>query len=630
MKPRAIALVTLLGLATAADILGVTPLAGGVAAGIGVVRTTMGDFCVKFVLERLRVAQDWRVPVSRNRAEYDWLAFAGTVVPGLFGRDDASAGFAMQLITGPDVVLWKTALLGSASRGQVAVGVGDALGRIHRASVAPGVDRAPFANRDLFCAIRIDPCLNFTATRHADIAERLSGLANSVYQAEQTLIHRDVSPKNILIRGASPVIPDAECATMGDPAFDLAFCITHLVLKAAHVVSILLASIARFWTAYVPHVNWAEATELQARVAVVPALMLTRIDGKSPVESLSEPARGQLRHLSRDLPGDHPASLAALVGDIAAAIGSNRRSIPRSTRFWPPGSGIAGSGIAGGRPTVEAEVQLAQTYGRTPSLPLPEVQIFGGGAHAGRRTDVQDVMVMVPGAAKDRLMGVADEGGWWPDFASNEQALETLIRAIELTGEKPGDRVVVSLAVAASEFGRDGRYSMALDRRVLDAGQMIDLLGGWIDACAIACIEDPLAEDDRAGMQAFTARFGGKVQIIGDDYHVTNAGLIATAAADRACNAALIKANQAGTLTETIAAVTAAEAAGWDKVVSARSGETWDMSISHMAVGLGAGQQKVGSITWSERLAKWNELLRIGEDARAGGVVRGQPLAATW
>lgn len=295
---------------------------------------------------------------------------------------------------------------------------------------------------------------------------------------------------------------------------------------------------------------------------------------------------------------------------------------------------------------------LAQSFGRTPSLPLPEIQIFGGGAHAGRRIDVQDVMVMVPGAAslddvmevtseiyiaagslmaaKGRLMGVADEGGWWPDFASNEQALETLMKAIELAGEKPGDRVVVSLDIAASEFGRDGRYTMALDGRVLDAGQMIDLLGGWIDAYAIASIEDPLAEDDREGMQAFTARFGDRVQIIGDDYLVTNAGLIGAAVTDRACNAALIKVNQAGTVTETIAALTAAETAGWGRIVSARSGETEDVSISHLAVGLGAGQLKVGSITRSERLAKWNELLRIGEDMRAGEFVRGQPLAATW
>jgi enolase len=295
---------------------------------------------------------------------------------------------------------------------------------------------------------------------------------------------------------------------------------------------------------------------------------------------------------------------------------------------------------------------LAETYGKTPSLPLPEIQIFGGGAHAGRRTDVQDFMVMVPGAvnldevmevtseiyiaagslmaAKGRLMGVADEGGWWPDFASNEQALETLIRAIELAGEKPGDRVVVSLDIAASEFGAQGRYTMALDGRVLDAGQMIDLLGGWIDDYAVASIEDPLAEDDRAGMLAFTARFGDKVQIIGDDYLVTNAALIAAAAVDRACNAALIKVNQAGTLTETLAAGAAAETAGWGRIVSARSGETEDVTISHLAVGLGAGQLKVGSITRSERLAKWNELLRIAEDMRAGDFVRGQPLAATW
>jgi enolase len=295
---------------------------------------------------------------------------------------------------------------------------------------------------------------------------------------------------------------------------------------------------------------------------------------------------------------------------------------------------------------------LAQVYGHVPSLPLPEVQIFGGGAHAGRRTDVQDFMVMVPGArnldevmevtseiyiaagslmaAKGRQSGVADEGGWWPDFKSNEEALETLIRAVELAGEKPGDRVVLSLDIAASEFGKDGLYRMALDRRSLDADQMADLLGGWIADYFIASIEDPLAEDDPAGMQHFTGRFGDRVQIVGDDYLVTDAGLIGVAAVDRACNAALIKVNQAGTLTETIAALTAAERAGWGRIVSARSGETEDVSISHLAVGLGAGQLKVGSITRSERLAKWNELLRIGEDMRAGGFVGGRPLAATW
>lgn len=295
---------------------------------------------------------------------------------------------------------------------------------------------------------------------------------------------------------------------------------------------------------------------------------------------------------------------------------------------------------------------LAQSYGQNPSLPLPEIQIFGGGAHAGRRTDVQDFMVMVPGAAnldevmevtseiyiaagslmaaKGRLAGVADEGGWWPEFKSTTEALETLMQAIELAGETPGRRVVVSLDIAASEFGAQGRYTMGLEGRVLDSGQLIDLLGGWIDDFAVASIEDPLAEDDRAGMQEFTRRFGDKVQIIGDDYLVTDAALIETAAVERACNAALIKVNQAGTLTETFAALQAAHAAGWGSIVSARSGETEDVSISHLAVGLGAGQLKVGSITRSERLAKWNEILRIAEDPLAGNFARGTPLAKTW
>ena len=314
---RATGLVVTLGLASEADILFVKPLTGGVASDIGVVQTTGGAFCVKFALERLRVAQDWRVPVSRNRAEYDWLAFAGSIVPGavprLFGRDEAAGGFAMELIAGPDVVLWK-----AQSLGHEAALVGDILGRIHRAGAAPGFDRARFANRDLFRAIRIDPYLSFTATRHPDIADKLSELANSLYQAEQTLIHGDVSPKNILIRPAGPVFLDAECATMGDPAFDLAFCINHLVLKAAQMDARILASIAGLWAAYAAHVNWEEIAGLQARVAaLVPALMLARIDGKSPVEYLSELTRTDIRQLALGLLAQDDPTLSGLVQAIA-------------------------------------------------------------------------------------------------------------------------------------------------------------------------------------------------------------------------------------------------------------------------------------------------------------------------
>jgi enolase len=295
---------------------------------------------------------------------------------------------------------------------------------------------------------------------------------------------------------------------------------------------------------------------------------------------------------------------------------------------------------------------VADLSGAVPSLPLPEVQIFGGGAHAGRRVDVQDFMVMVPGAnsfdevmeitaeiyhaagaimrGRGHSVGVADEGGWWPVFSSNEEALETLVRAIEATGEKPGERVVISLDIAASEFGSKGRYRLALEDRELDRDQMIDLLGRWIDSYPIASIEDPLAEDDPEGMAAFTKAYGHKLQIIGDDYLVTNAALVAAAAEAGACNAVLIKVNQAGTVSESMACLTEAKARGYRSIVSARSGETEDVSISHLAVGLGAGQLKVGSFTRSERMAKWNECLRIGDALGRGAFVGGAPLAGTW
>lgn len=295
---------------------------------------------------------------------------------------------------------------------------------------------------------------------------------------------------------------------------------------------------------------------------------------------------------------------------------------------------------------------IADHYGRTPTIPLPEIQIFGGGAHAGRRVDVQDFMVMVPGAASfDEALtvtsavyhaageimaarggqaGVADEGGWWPMFENNEQALETLVQAIEKAGETPGERVVISLDIAASEFQSDGEYQLALEDRALDSDGLIEMLGGWLDKYPIASIEDPLGEDDAAGMAAFTAAYGDRVQIIGDDYLVTKAELVADAAAAGACNAVLVKVNQAGTVSEGIAAFNAAEAAGWRSVVSARSGETEDVSISHLATGLGAGQLKVGSFTRSERMAKWNECLRIADVLGADTFVGGAPLAGTW
>lgn len=267
--------------------------------------------------------------------------------------------------------------------------------------------------------------------------------------------------------------------------------------------------------------------------------------------------------------------------------------------------------------------------------PLPEIQIFGGGAHAARRVDVQDFMVMCPSASSfsealewtaevyraagalmkqaGKLQGVADEGGYWPAFDSNEEALETLTRAIADTGLRPGKDVGISLDIAASEFGRDGRYTLALDGRTLDTVQMIDMLGRWLDAYPILSIEDPLAEDDPMGFRQFTEMHGSRCQVIGDDFLVTNAIRVEAAASARTLNAVLIKPNQAGTISEARAALTAGKRAGFGTIVSARSGETEDVTIAHLAVGWDAGQLKVGSFSRSERMAKWNEVLRIEE-----------------
>ena len=268
-------------------------------------------------------------------------------------------------------------------------------------------------------------------------------------------------------------------------------------------------------------------------------------------------------------------------------------------------------------------------------IPLPEIQIFGGGAHAGRRTDVQDFMIVAPKAAtfaealqetaevyhaagrimaeRGLLMGVADEGGWWPAFSSNEEALETLMRAIELAGLEPGEDIALSLDVAASEFGRDGLYRLGLDKRELDRDGLAELLMRWLDRYPILSIEDPFAEDDVLGFQRFTAAAGKRVQIIGDDLLVTNATRVREAARQRTANAALIKVNQAGTVSRARAACEEGRRAGFGTIVSARSGETEDVSIVHLAVGWGAGQLKVGSFSRSERMAKWNEALRIEE-----------------
>ena len=268
-------------------------------------------------------------------------------------------------------------------------------------------------------------------------------------------------------------------------------------------------------------------------------------------------------------------------------------------------------------------------------LPLPQIQIFGGGAHAGRRVDIQDFLVVCPAARSfaealdwtaevyraagnlmkqaGKLHGVADEGGWWPDFATNEEALETLVRAIDAAGFEPGEEIGIALDIAASEFGKAGKYRLGLEGRELDSDGMIDMLTGWLERYPILSIEDPLAEDDFDGFVRFTEAVGDRVQVVGDDLLVTHAANIRDAAARGAGNCVLLKPNQRGTLTETAQAWATAKELGYAGIVSARSGETEDTTIVHLAVGWGVGQLKVGSMARGERTAKWNEALRIEE-----------------
>lgn len=286
-------------------------------------------------------------------------------------------------------------------------------------------------------------------------------------------------------------------------------------------------------------------------------------------------------------------------------------------------------------------------------LPLPEVQIFGGGRHAKDRVDVQDFMIIPVGATSyqealemafkvfhaagevldsgQKRAGVADEGGYWPVFSSNEEALETLVVAIRQAGLRPGTDAAIALDIAASNLYRGDGYRFGLERRNFSSEAFADLLVSWLSRYPIVSIEDPLSEDDWDGWSRLHKRLGGRVQLVGDDLFVTDVEQIRKGIRLGVANAVLIKPNQIGTVSETLEAVKLAQAAGWRPIISARSGETEDTFIAHLAVAVNAGQLKVGSFCRSERMCKWNEVLRIErelgtqaryEGARALGITR--------
>jgi enolase len=284
-------------------------------------------------------------------------------------------------------------------------------------------------------------------------------------------------------------------------------------------------------------------------------------------------------------------------------------------------------------------------------LPAPMMNIINGGAHADNSVDVQEFMVMPLGfqrfsdalrcgceifhhlkkvlQSKKLNTSVGDEGGFAPDLRSNGEALDLILEAIEKAGYQPGKQVRIALDVAATEFYDAKKGTYTIDGKTLDSNGMVDFLANWAEKYPICSIEDGCSEDDWAGWKTLTDRLGQRVQLVGDDLFVTNTERLQRGIKEGIANSILIKVNQIGTLTETIAAINMAKRAGYTSISSHRSGETEDSTIADLAVALGTGQIKTGSASRSDRMAKYNQLLRIEEELD-NGAIYGGPLFPKW
>jgi len=300
---------------------------------------------------------------------------------------------------------------------------------------------------------------------------------------------------------------------------------------------------------------------------------------------------------------------------------------------------LLAASLATARAAAEAQqLPLFQSLGGEEAtlLPVPMMNILNGGSHAPNNVDIQEFMVMPVGAptfseglrmgveifhhlkavltAAGKNTAVGDEGGFAPDLASNEEAVEVVLQAIERAGYRPGEDVVLALDAAASEFYEDGRYTFRWSGgEERDAAGMVEFWNDWLSRYPIVSLEDPMDEEDWEGWKALTSVVGDRVQIVGDDLFVTHTELLERGIREKAANAILIKVNQIGTLTETLEAIQMASAAGFNSVISHRSGETEDVFIADLAVATGAGQIKTGSASRTDRVAKYNQLLRIEE-----------------
>ncbi len=613
------------------------PLTGGVSSDIWIVRRGEQRVVVKRALAKLNVAQEWRAPVARNAADADWLRIAGRIVPGSAPQvlyQDAAAGlFVMSYIEPARAPVWKARLLAGEVDPAFAAAVGRTIGRIHAATAGqPDIAQA-FANGTTFHALRIAPYLEAAAERHPALARRLLAIARTTARHRDCLIHGDVSPKNILVGGEGPILLDAECATYGDPAFDVAFCLNHLLLKGlvvgdrgalAGAFESLTAGLfrggdlsgkprrqsagggaspgaaacpGRWQVAGRIHHHGYAARSCQGRCRPFPSrpefrpgrrlqpldtgsfrdgtVMDTRIEqvraravwdsrGRPTVEAEVGLADGSIgraiapagasvgsgealdlrdggailggfgveraldnirREVDQRVRGRDAADQRAIDRDLIDLDGTRQKSRIGGNALVAVSMAVLHAAAASARLPLHA--YLAK--GNRVSIPLPQIQIFGGGAHAGRRVDIQDFLVLCPNAGSlwealrrtaevyrtagrllsdaGRLYGIADEGGWWPAFSTNEEVLDALVRAIEGAGLIPGDDVFIAVDIAASEFrNASGRYVLGLEKREFDSDGFAELLERWIDRYPILSVEDPFAEDDRRGISGLHRR----------------------------------------------------------------------------------------------------------------------------
>lgn len=302
---EALSLLVRLGLAGAGDTPEITPLTGGVSSDIWVVRDASRRYVLKHAREQLKVDAAWHAPVDRGASEVAWLRFAGDAVPGacprVLGYDPDTHAIALEYLDPATHFNWKSELLAGRVDVGFARAVGGTLGRIHAASTTSAGVREAFANQELFESLRIQPYLVSAADAVPEVRDAVLAVVDGLRATQVGLVHGDVSPKNILT-GPAPVILDAECATWGDPAFDAAFCLNHLVLKSIHLrtAAPALREAARAFTAaYLAQVNWEPALDLAGRTnRILPALMLARVAGKSPAEYLTTDERGTVRDLA--------------------------------------------------------------------------------------------------------------------------------------------------------------------------------------------------------------------------------------------------------------------------------------------------------------------------------------------